>query len=673
VFADDVDERMPPIEFKKPLSEKQRQTLRHWVEQGAEYTPHWSFIAPVRPTEPTVSDERWPVNAVDRFVLARLDAADITPNPPANRATLIRRVYLDLIGIPPTPTEVDSFVADSAPDAYEQIVDRLLADQHFGEKWARPWLDLARYTDSNGFQRDGFRDVWAYRDWVIRSLNDDKPYDAFVVEQLAGDMLRNATIEQQIATGFQRQVAVNVEAGTNPEAERVNQVMDRVNTMGTAFLGLTVACAQCHNHKFDPISQREYYALLAYFNNTPIESRYRNKDMAALDFTDAPAIAVGGDDAKLAARQRVQEEYNKLLGDCADDPTPDQQKALAGLKKRIDAIQVPQTLVMRELSEPRQTHVMLRGQWDQLGDVVTPNVIEALGKSRADAPPNRLGLAYWIASRDNPLTARVAVNRWWMEVFGRGIVTTPEDFGAQGELPTHPKLLDWLAVELMERGWSMKHVLRTIVTSATYRQSSHASKSQIAADPDNALLGRGPRFRLSAEAIRDNALAIAGLLSDKMYGPPVMPPQPSGIWRVVGQVDNTYRTNMGEDRYRRGLYTIWRRSAHYPSFANFDAPNRGMCVAERRRTNTPLQALTLLNDEVYVEAAAALAERICNDLPNASIEQRVRYGFRIAVARDPNDAEVNYLSGVAQRELARYAAKPMPRLPAATKNTEQAV
>jgi len=672
ILTADADEQMPPPEFKKPLTEAQRRTLKQWIEEGAEYTPHWSFVAPVKAPLPKAAHESESLHPIDRYVLTRLKSLGKQPSPPAERSTLIRRLYLDLIGIPPTPGEVDAFLADKSPSAYEALVDRLLADQRFGEKWARQWLDLARYADSNGFQRDGFRQVWAYRDWVIRALNDDKPYDRFVIEQLAGDLLPDATTEQRIATGFHRQVTINVEAGTNPEADRVNQVMDRVATTGTVFLGLTIECAQCHSHKYDPISQRDYYSLLAYFNNTPLESKYRGKGMTALDFIDGPAIAVGGTESQLIEWQELQEEYNKLLGDCDDDPTPEQKKALANLKKRIEKLNIQRTLVMSELPEPRKTHVMLRGQWDRPGESVTPAVLESLGTLPADAPPNRLGLARWIASKNNPLTARVAVNRWWLELFGRGLVATPEDFGLQGEPPTHPELLDWLAVELMEHGWSMKHILREIVTSATYRQSSRVAPELAAVDPDNALLARGPRFRLPSETIRDNALAIAGLLSTKMYGVPVYPPQPPGIWRVTGQVDNTYRTSQGEDRYRRGIYTIWRRSAHYPSFANFDAPNRGACVANRPRSNTPLQALTLLNDDVYVEAAAAFAARIIKDCPEGSLLDRVNFAFRLAVARKPTDDEAKYLASIFEQEHKRYAEQPKLALPAGIKDATQA-
>ena len=673
IVHDDPEKRMPPAEFKKPLTDAQRNVLRQWIEQGAEYAPHWSFVKPMRAPLPRVSDASWSVNPVDRFVLAKLEAAGMKPSESADRATLIRRVSLDLIGLPPTPAQVEAFVADTSADAYENLIDRLLASPRFGEHWARPWLDLARYADSNGFQRDGFREVWAYRDWVIRALNADMPYDRFTIEQIAGDLLPEATQDQKIATGFHRQVTINVEAGTNPEADRTNQVMDRVNVTGTVFLGLTLECAQCHNHKFDPISQREYYALLAYFNNTPLESRYLDKSMTGLAFIDAPAVALEGQADLLARRDRLRTEYDALLESCDETPLPEQTSQLRALKQVIDAIPVKTSLVMQEMEKPRQTHVMIRGQWDRRGERVGPGVIGALHQLSSDAPANRLGLARWLASPENPLAARVAVNRWWSQLFGRGIVATVEDLGTQGEPPTHPKLLDWLAVELMDSGWSMKRTLRTIVLSATYRQSSRVTRQLLDADPENRLYARAPRIRLSAEAIRDNALAIAGLLSEKMYGKPVRPPQPPKIWRVIGNVDNTYRTSTGEDRYRRGVYTVWRRSAHYPSFANFDAPKRGICVAQRRRTNTPLQALTLLNDEVYVEAARAFAERIRSDNPDSTnVEHRVRYAIRLALGREPRDGEVEHLAAIVKREYQRYKKNPKLPRPAGTKDAGHA-
>ncbi|MEX2216114.1 MAG: PSD1 and planctomycete cytochrome C domain-containing protein [Phycisphaeraceae bacterium] len=961
----DGEDLMPPK--GDPLTKEQVAFIRQWIDEGANWpkdigvknatlAQHWAYVKPQRPALPKVKDANWPRNAIDYFVLAKLEAAGLKPSPQADKARLIRRVYLDLLGLPPTPAQVDAFLADPRVDAYERVVDQLLASPRYGEHWARHWLDLARYADSNGFQRDGHREVWAYRDWVIKAFNDDLPFDQFTIAQLAGDLLaeraegqgpgakgqganinprsaiRNpqsssplalgpwpSPLDLHIATGFHRGTTVNVEAGTDPEEDRIKQVVDRVNTTATVFLGSTLACAQCHNHKYDPFSQKEYYQLLAYFNNTAVESERRGpatlefvgpsmslplmdvgsakrqalakrletceaeldgiksdvdhriaaweKQLAeakkegkpqqptwhALDVADfnssggaegtiledksvlvsgarpdtdvytvtveteltditgfklealtddslpgkgpgrhhqerpnfvlyeftitaSPSDKAGGKktkpqpvaltDAQADFSQEkwsvkglidgdpktgwaINPEFHKPhhatfktakpagfkggttltftldqhYGECRtigrlrlsaltggagpalpaeitrilDTPAAtrvDAQKdklreyflkqdvaaqkletEASSLKKQIEAMPAPSTLVMKELDQPRETHVMKRGDFLQLGERViaaTPSVLHAMPEA---APRDRLGLAQWIASNDNPLLARVTVNRWWAEFFGQGIVTTLEDFGTQGDLPTHPQLLDWLAIEFMSysppsqggagggsvaqtsetksQPWSMKHLHRLIVTSATYRQSSRITPDLLQRDPTNTLLTRGPRFRLQAETIRDNALAIAGLLSDKMFGPPVYPPQPDGLWRVTGKVDNTYRTSQGEDRYRRGIYTVLRRSAPYPSFLAFDATDRGECTVKRPRTNTALAALTLLNDPVYVECAVTLAQRMLTNDPKMTVAQRAEYGMRLCVSRKPSPREIEIITAMYHDELAR--------------------
>jgi hypothetical protein len=857
IESGDSDEVMPPPKANHTLSERQKQLLREWVEQGAKWEAHWAYIRPVKAPLPTISDPAWVKNAIDGFVLARLDEEGLKPSPEADRRTLIRRVTLDLVGLPPTPEQVDAFVQDSRPDAYERVVDRLLASPQFGERWARPWLDLARYADSNGFQRDGFRDLWAWRDWVIKAMNQDMPFDQFTIEQLAGDLLPNSTIEQKIATGFHRCPTVNVEAGTDQEENRVNQVLDRVNTTATVWLGSTMECAQCHDHKYDPFTQQDYYRLFAYFNNTEQETKFRTpKDTASVDFigpemkltnpqmdqrrqeldarVDAlneeiekhksklPAAAttqlawvpldvenfesMGGASGKVLADKSVLvggakpatdtytiTVHTKLSGITAiqlealtDNSLPgkgpgrgdasrpnfvlnefqltaapssdpnngrpvqfmsaradysqkgyDIAGAIDGVEKtgwavgqmfhqphaavfvlgeplgaeegsvltftlqqnsgakrtigrlRLSATTSPaaapvdaasseikqlladkgkalaelklldasKTLVMKELPQPRVTHVLRRGNFLDPAEGVTPGTPAFLGKP-AEGPPNRLTLARWLVSRDNPLTARVAVNRWWAELFGHGLVATPEDFGAKGEMPTHPELLDWLAVDFMDRGWSMKSVLRLMVTSATYRQSSRVTPELLTRDDQNKLYARGPRFRMDAEMIRDNALSAAGLLSLKKGGPPVHPWQPPGVWTVTGQVDNTYRLSEGEDLYRRGIYVVWRRSAPYPSFMNFDASVRATCRVKRSRSNTPLQALTLLNDPVYVEAAAMLARRATRDLPNGSFSDRASRICMLCWARSPDEREATALRTLFDRELQRYREDP---------------
>jgi hypothetical protein len=615
----------------------------------------WSFTPPRRPVVPAAAE--FSHNAIDGFILQKLKQSALRPSTPEEPEVLLRRLYLDLIGLPPTPTQVEAFLADRSTGAYERVVDELLASPHFGEKWARHWLDLARYADSNGYQRDGFRTLWPYRDWVIKAMNADKPYDQFAIEQLAGDLLPDATLDQKIATGFNRGTTINVEAGTVPEADRVGQVVDRVNVMGTAFLGLTIGCAQCHDHKFDPITQRDYYRLFAYFNQTPLESRYNGKEMASQEFTDAPSVVVSGTPEALRRHEQLTADYRKLLSATSDKVDAAKAKKLAALRKEIDAISVVATLVMQDMPQGRQTFILKRGQYDTPLDQVESGTPAALPGISGAHPHNRLELARWLTSEENPLFARVAVNRWWAEIFGRGIVATADDFGAQGERPTHPELLDWLAVELRENGWSMKQIVRLMVTSAAYRQSARVTPEGLRADPDNVLLSRGPRFRMPAEMIRDNALAISGLLSSKMFGPPVFPLQPPNVWRVIGVVDNAYRTSSGEDRWRRGIYTILRRSAPYPSYMNFDATDRSLCVVRRPRTNTPLQALTLMNDPVYVEAAKALAGRIVADVPEDSVEDRVKHGWRLCMSRPPTAREMSFLQELYRQELARARAK----------------
>ena len=671
ITATDPDDLMPPPKTGKHLTPAQTDLLRQWIAQGAPWPQHWSFVPPQRPAIPPVTDPTWPHNPIDAFILSRLDRDHLTPNPPADKPTLLRRLSLDLIGLPPTPAEVDAFLSDPSPNAYENQVDRLLSSPRFGEHWATYWLDLARYADSNGYQRDGFRTVWPWRDWVIKALNADMPYTQFAVEQIAGDLLPNPTLNQKIATGFNRNGTVNVEAGTIPEADRVKQVVDRVNTTGTAFLGLTIECAQCHDHKFDPISQKDYYRLFAYFNNTPIESKYRGNSTSSLDFTDGPSVVVAGSPADLQRRQQLVDRYAALQKDCDTVPDKKTRQELAKLEKQIDAVPITASLVMQDLPKPRQTHILKRGQFDDPTDPVTPGTPAILHPLDPKLPPNRLGLAQWLTDDKNPLLARVAVNRWWARIFGRGIVSTPEDFGTRGEPPTHPQLLDYLAVELRDNHYSMKHVLRLIVTSNTYQQSSRITPEKLSADPNNALLSRGPRFRMPAEMIRDNALAAAGLLSDEMFGPPVFPPQPAGLWRVIGKVDNTYRTSTGPDRYRRGLYTIWRRSAAYPAFLNFDANDRSACTVQRQRSNTPVQALTLMNDEAYVEAATALAKRTLADCPTANTNDQLTHAFRLCLARPPKPAELQLLCDLHQHELDRLKSNPSSPKPANTKTPEE--
>ena len=874
--------------------------LRDWITAGArwpdklETLQHWSYLPPQRPALPIVKNQAWPKNEIDRFILAKLEASNLTPSPSASPETLIRRLSLDLTGLPPTPAEVDAFVNECRSgssfvipySSLEKLVDHLLASKEFGVRWARPWLDLARYADSHGFQRDDLREVWAWRDWVVNALNANMPFDQFTLEQIAGDLLPNATPTQIIATGFHRCTPTNVEAGTEPEESRINQVIDRVNTTGAVWLGTTLECAQCHNHKYDPISQRDYYSLLAYYNNTEKEAERTNpKTPGSIQFQGSPfkisdpsgeaqraqlAAQMKTLNAQLASRQKqltpagaptaapsakietsnsikplkptafitqsdaeseLQPDGSILLTGPAPDKdtytfeteltagelsglmldtlthasipgdgpgrggvnrpnfvlhsfdctltTPDGksqpltfktayadysqkgyevtslvtktgksawaigqrfhephwaafelkqpvtiaagtklsihmaqnfgnglvigclrissisgsvaaclpevpepapvaqkerkgkaapapvskdpelanlEKQKAALQKQIAALAAPTTEIMRELPQPRMSTIFKRGVYTDPADPVTA-AVPAIFNTPLKGPPNRITLAKWLASRDNPLVARVTVNRWWAELFGAGIVSTLEDFGIKGAPPTHPELLDWLATEFIDSRWDMKHLLKKIVLSATYQQQSNSvmqkgvpgtpsllhSNTPAVIDPENHLLWHGPRFRLDAEAIRDNALSIAGLLNLKQGGTPIRPPQPEGLWKKVGGQQYNYVVSPGAEQYRRGLYVVLKRGSPYPSFMNFDASARMACVVRRSRSNTPLQALTLLNDPVYVGATQSFAKRIVTESPSTDLDSRLQYAFRLALARTPKPQELAVL------------------------------
>jgi len=897
-----------------PLSADEIKMFRDWIDSGApgpdsnqalllgdaagKPLKHWSFIKPERPEPPPVKHAAWVRNPIDNFILARLEREGLEPSPEADKPTLIRRVYLDLIGIPPTVQEVDEFVADQSADAYEKIVDRLLASPHYGEKWAAPWLDLGRYGDSNGYEKDGLRVAWKYRDWLINALNQDMSFKEFTIEQLAGDMLPNPTTDQLIATGFHRNTMLNQEGGVDHQEYRWYSLIDRTNTTGSVWLGLTVGCAQCHNHKFDPVTQKDYYKLLAFYDNveykdlnlgqgeghieepdlelptleqekqakkiraeiaglqsvldteTPelaaAQTQWEAEMLAAegqwtvlvpdhvvseggatltllpdhsvlaggknpdadtytvqtrsdrsgitgvrLEVLSDPSLPNGGpgrdsdgnfflSDFEIEARpasggatqvirhkaagadeaqggyeiKRLvgkQDEEEGLHGWAIDDslssavkrrqavlvpekpfgwqggtlitirlkhrmlhaarnlgcfrlsvtsmadplktvqvsarlrpvldlpagarsseqanqlaavyrsiapqlqPTRDQ---VAKLNKDLEGLGIATALVVRErpgYSRP-STYLHVRGAYLSRGDEVYADVPAILGSLPPTAMPNRLGLAQWLVSEDNPLTARVTVNRFWEQMFGHGIVETAEDFGTQGDLPSHPELLDWLATEFMRDGWSMKKIKRTIVTSATYRQSSHVTPALVERDPYNKLLARGPRFRVDAETVRDLALAASGLLSPKIGGPSVFPYQPEGVWGQPYSSDKWVESS-DEDRYRRGVYTFVRRTSAYPSLLTFDAPSREFCTVRRVRTNTPLQALTTLNDPVFFEAARALAARVRKEAA-ADPQARATYAFRLCVSRPPTQAELARLVAFYRQQLERYRGDP---------------
>jgi hypothetical protein len=903
VLEPNDDDRMPLD--ADPLPAETIGQLRAWIDQGAQMPAgnaaaaaideHWAYKKPVRPEPPAVSQTGWPRNPIDRFVLARLEREQLTPSPEASRATLLRRVSLDLIGLPPTPAELDAFLADTAPDAYERAVDRLLASPHYGERWARPWLDLARYADTNGYEKDNRRDIWKYRDWVINAFNRDLPFDQFTVEQIAGDMLPNATVEQKIATGFHRNAMTNEEGGVDPEESRYEVLVDRTNTTATVWLGTTLACAQCHNHKYDPFTQKDYFRLLSFFANgdfdgksfgdgtryfeptldlaTPEQEAARKELQAEIDKLDQqlktstpevreaqarweeslraaqtawtaltpqevnatngvvlriqtdgsvlasgansplttytvtatakvaqmtgirietlpdPSLPRGGpgrdgyghfrvtglrisaapaeagskvepvafktvkvDDsaaafdpaellgekpsgyarksgswainamrdtdrlprnAVLAAAMpfgfpsgtRLQIRIDHLDGtigqgigrfriwvtDAANplegaDLAPRLRKvlavpagerttaqadelaavfrtttpllketrdALAAKRKALADLKIPSTLVMREhVSFERPSfELRVRGSFSAKGERVYAGTPRALPPMRDDLAINRLGLARWLVDPNNPLVTRVAVNRLWEQIFGRGLVETSEDFGSQGSPPTHQELLDWLATEFVAKKWSQKALLRTIVLSAAYRQSSAVPTALAERDPYNRLFARGPRVRLEAEMIRDVTLAVSGLLSEKISGPSVFPLQPDGIWNMPYNSDK-WTVSQGEDRFRRSLYTFWRRTSPYPSFMTFDATSREFCTVRRVRTNTPLQALTLLNDPASFEAARALAGRMVAG--GTTPAARASTGVKLVLTRPSQPQEVERLVALYEQELAQY-------------------
>lgn len=882
IISTDDSERMPPPKSGKTIPPEQVEILKRWIEQGAPWSAHWAFEKPVRPALPAVSDATWSRNEIDRFVLARLDREGLKPSPAADRLTLARRVALDLTGLPPAPELVAEFVGDQSPDAYEKLVDRLLQSSAYGERWTRLWLDLARYADTRGYEKDRSRTIWRYRDWLIEAFNSDLPFDQFTREQLAGDLLTNPSTDQLLATAMHRNTMVNEEGGTDDEEFRIAAVKDRVDTTMQVWMGLTMGCAKCHSHKYDPIPQREYYQFYAFFNQTadsdkgdesptaptptteqaarikqltaeitalqqkldtptpeiqaelavweaaartthgwsrlkpekmtaasgsgmkqledgsilvegagpakeqyvlnlpysekeltglrlevipdkslpkggvgrslndgnfvlsairvawksksgeikqipltkavadfaqtnyPVEHALQNADLKKHGWAVSPqltqphtAVFTIGEGQKLPdaaelivtldhqfeysypgfsigrfrisatsdAQPTLQEDLpdaiQAIVRLAPDKRTADQQQQLyryfaprsrltqplrdeiARQQGELAANKPVDTPILRELPADKQrvTNIHVRGNFLARGDEVSAAVPTAFHSLSADAPRNRLGVAMWLTDPNNPLTARVAVNRFWGQLFGIGLVESQEDFGIQGLPPSHPELLDWLATEFVRDGWSMKRLCKLIVTSATYRQSSRVTPELMERDRFNRLLARGPRFRLEAEMLRDQALAVSGLLSRKMYGPSVMPPQPDGIWRSTYNLDK-WKTSPGEDKYRRGLYTFIKRTSPYPSMITFDGPSREICTIRRINTNTPLQALVLLNDPVYVETAQALARRMAQI--EGSIDVQLAAGFQAALIRPPQPRELAALRHLYDQRLKFY-------------------
>ena len=656
-----ASKKMPPLDSGKPqLKPEQVQILRRWIDQGAEYTQHWAFVPPSKPELPKIKDATWPSNVIDTHILAKLEAKGLSPNAPADKRRLIRRLYLDITGLPPTPAQADAFVNDKSPDAYEKVVDELLASPHYGEHWARQWLDKARYADSQGFEKDRPRTMWRYRDWVIQAYNDDMPFDEFTRDQIAGDLVDNPTLQQLIATGFHRNTMTNTEGGTDDEEFRVAAVIDRVNTTMEVWMGITMACVQCHTHKYDPIYHDEYFQFFAFFNQTADTDRYNDAPFIKAPLPDQQTELDKLQKELDKARAALAKAGQKAPGKDQKDLTPE-QKQFAEAEKKFNNFhnRVPNALVMEDLpaDKQRKTYLFKGGSFlapDKEAGELKPGVPEVFHDFPEGAPANRLGLANWLTHPDNPLTARVQVNRIWEQIWGIGLVETTEDFGFQGSYPSNKALLDHLAFTYQhELEWSTKSLIKMIVMSSAYQQNSKLTQAKKEIDPFNRLMSRGPRLRLSAEQIRDQALVVAGILNtDKIGGPSVTPYLPKGM---LPQAFDGYvqKESSGDDLYRRGLYTMWRRTAHYASFAAFDAPARDICVSKRSRTNTPLQAFVTLNDPVYVEAAQMLARRIIREAGD-DIDARIKHGMKLALMREPTPIELEALKKVYAESLADY-------------------
>ncbi len=715
----DRDEQMPPRKSGKTLTARQKAILDKWIEQGAEYQEHWAYIKPTRPAVPEVRDSGQPVrNPIDAFVQARLAERGLKPSPQADAQTLVRRVNFDLVGLPPKPEEIDALANTGTPDAYEAAVAKLLASPHYGERMAVPWLDIVRFADTIGYHSDNARNVWPYRDYVIRAFNENKRFDQFTIEQLAGDLLPKSTQEQKVGSAFNRLLLSTEEGGAQAKDYESRMLTDRVRAVGTVWLGHTIGCAQCHDHKYDPVTTRDFYAMGAFFADIKEASIGKREDgmlvvppaqeaqLAKLDggiveakkqlTTVTPQLDAAQQqweadvrlfeatlpelrkDAKAAevdktAARKAQDALKKEPKDrnAKDkDAIRDyfRSKATALFRKEIDGVTVAQRerdafynplpkCLVSVSDKPRTVRILPRGNWmDESGEVVQPALLHFLPQPKFEdgRKLTRLDLAQWLVARDNPLTARVFVNRLWKQFFGVGLSKVLDDVGTQGEPPVNPALLDWLAVEFMDSGWDVKHMVRLIVTSHTYRQVSTASKELLARDPENRELARQSRFRLDAELVRDNALSIAGLLVPKIGGPSVKPYQPAGYWENLNFPAREWQNDTNENQWRRGLYTWWQRSYLQPSMVAFDAPSREESCAERVRSNIPQQALALLNDPTYVEAARAFAARIVKEGGRDTAE-RIAWAYHQALGRAPRADELQVTMTLFGKHLALYA------------------
>lgn len=621
ITTDDPEQVMPPIDSNLSLSAYEKQILTKWIEQGAVWKEHWSFVAPEKKAAPKVSKPEWAHNEIDYFILKRLDQEGLKPSEKAKKEKLLRRVYFDLTGLPPTLSEIDHFINDQDENAYENVVDKLLASSAYGEHMAANWLDISRYADTHGYQDDLERTMWPWRDWVIHAFNKNLPYDDFIKWQLAGDLMPNPTLEQILATGFNRNHKITQEGGVIDEEYRVEYVMDRTNTTAKALLGLTMECARCHDHKYDPISKKEFYSFYSFFNKVDEKGR--------IDYGEIPQPNI-----KISSKE-VKEALSFI--------------------NLPDSISEVRQMVMKDDAPQRKTFILNRGQYDAPTDEVQLGTPEVILNYQDSLPKNRLGLATWLFDEKNSLTSRVAVNRMWQQIFGVGIVSTSDDFGNQGELPSHPELLDYLAVTFMKQGWDMKKMYKLMVMSSTYQQTSKVTPELLEIDPENVLLARSSRSKLSAEMIRDNALAVSGLLVKKIGGPSVKPYQPPGLWEETtsGQGLTKYIPDTGENKYRRSLYTFWKRTVPPPSMMTFDAPTRDFCEVKRQKTSTPLQALAMLNDPQLVEAAEYLAKQTLKNT-NLSDADKIKTIFRKITTRFPNEEETNKLLAYLESAKSNY-------------------
>jgi hypothetical protein len=676
ITTDDADDLMPPSKsHKDPLTKKEQSIIKRWIEEGAPYEKFWAFVPARKPKIPKIKNSTWSKQPIDLQVLAKLDSLNLKPSPDADKRTLIRRVSLDLIGLPPTRDEIKAFLSDDRPEAYEALVDRLLGQKQYGEHIARYWLDLVRFADTNGMHKDFYRNFIAYRDWVIRAFNENLGYDDFVRFQLAGDLFPDATSDQLVASGFNR-LHLIIDRGTAlPEESFFKNVVDRVTAVGTTFMGMTVHCATCHDHKYDPLTQKDFYSLFAFFNNIDAAPETGGRPKNGLQ---PPFLPLGTPEQnknleqfnkQLSESDKAVKEFKKKLAEEKDANTKKalsqelksltgNYNALKGKRDRLDR-EIPRVMVMKERREVRPTHIRIRGQYDAPGELVTRNTPEFLPPLKKSAETaTRKDLAEWFVQPENPLTARVAVNRFWQQFFGTGLVKTSEDIGAQGEVPSHPELLDHLTVSFIDSGWDVKALIKQIVLSRTYRQSSVSKPEQFARDPENRNLARGSRHRMDAEMIRDQILATSGLLVNTLYGKSVKPPQPDGLWKSVTMIGERFRADGGDAIYRRSLYTYWKRGMPPPQMTILNAPIRDACVARRERTNTPTQALLLLNESEYLKAARSLAQKALQAETNDE-SRRLAFVYETVTSKLPDEKERQVLANLVRNLEKNYLEQPI--------------